>query len=162
MYAQAQAVPIVGSVVSGVEDHLHPRKPFDPLPPSFLRPVNRSRSFTPFDPIVLYSSLSGADMTAGLLKSSRPFAIPPRLPSHDVEAADWDRFLHDLDITTRIGAGPEVFAIGLPVVLGLNFFLGNVVQKKVEDRFKPGQVGPGLQFIERWNREFFAPRDLDV
>lgn len=151
---------IGGSIASGLQNHLNPRDPFNPPPPSWMREI-QAQCYPPFKPIHIFSTAT-KDLTPGLLPGSAPFTNAPAIPTHDVTPDDMTRFLEDLQIVTRLSAGNRIISNGVPLVLGMGFFTGTLVTSKIDGVFKGPKTIAGCQLIERWNVTFFQPRGLDV
>jgi hypothetical protein len=104
------------------------------------------------------------DLSTGLMHqaSQFPFQNPPSIPTHDVDADDWNRLMEDMDISTRLAPSQRVISNVAPMALGMSFLPGLLMMKVIEDKMKVGKTSAAFTLLERWNSQFFKPRGLDV
>ncbi|EPQ31824.1 uncharacterized protein PFL1_00023 [Pseudozyma flocculosa PF-1] len=128
---------------------------FNPPAPSFSRPPSGQWSYSPFVPI---SVKAQGKLLADGFKPLYPGRV---LADHDVSAADWARFLEDIDVAGRLSGGQSVFANVAPVTMHLGA-TGYFITKAIEKGMKRKKIPVIAETVETWQQNFFIPRRLDV
>ncbi|PWN86933.1 hypothetical protein FA10DRAFT_189992 [Acaromyces ingoldii] len=83
------------------------------------------------------------------------------LGPRDVSAADWHRFLQDLEVSGRLTGAQEVIAGVAPLTMHMGatgYFVTKAIKKSMARKREPVI----FETVETWNERFFLPRGLDV
>ncbi len=128
---------------------------FNPPAPSFQRQPATQWTYQPFPPISIKA--------AGKLLSDgfKPLYPGRVLADHDVSAADWARFLEDIQVAGRLTGGQSVWSNVAPVTMHLGA-TGYFVTKAIEKGMKKKKVPFIAEAVETWMENFFGARRLDV
>ncbi|KAJ2955091.1 hypothetical protein NQZ79_g8856 [Umbelopsis isabellina] len=144
---------ILGSLLGGGGQQ---RDPFNPPPQCLSRPPRLYHQPPPFHRIQI-------PCNGRFLEDGFPTMYPGHaFNGHDVEAADWVRFIEDLSIICRLDRRDHIKANVIPMVGGAGLPLGilwtNAIKKKMKSG-KDQQVG-GL--VDIWNGYYFNPRAINI
>ncbi|KAF8588170.1 hypothetical protein K439DRAFT_1336018 [Ramaria rubella] len=147
------------------------RKPLDPPPPSFSRPVPPhlhpgapgnypGGPLAPFPPLHLYSKEKSLDGGFPILLPPCAFQPHP-FSQRDIMEGDWARFLEDLQITGRLSGSEKIAATVIPIAMHIGL-AGMLVSRAIKGRMKSKKNEPAGQLVDMWNDHFFHPRRLHV
>jgi len=128
--------------------------------PSFARPPAQNLYYNNFPPTYLIAN--GKNLDSGFPMEPPPSPVHPHpFTSHDVNEADWTRFLRDLKQTATL-SGRERLTAGGASLVAPSFITGMIVStviKKSMEYKKKNTVG---ELIDNWNHYFFHPRRMEV
>jgi hypothetical protein len=162
-------------IVEKVKERVVPRDPLDPPPPSFTRPPPVDLPYTPFTYMTLYSKGLNPDdgfpLTVPGCCGGEPNQRHPFI-SHDVQKADWQRyvcwncepsrhpahlenldyrFLEDIAIIGKLSMSEQVQSRAVPHISGLagpaGFFTSRGIRRKMARR----NAGPVGELVDVWN-----------
>ena len=123
--------------------------------PSFGRSPQQGCRYAPFQP---FSLPAAGEQLADGFKPLYPGRI---LADHDVSAADWSRFLEDIQVAGRMTGAQQVISQVAPVTAHLGA-TGYFVTKAIQKRMKRGKEPVIAETIEMWQQNFFLRRGVDV
>ncbi|UZJ53119.1 hypothetical protein CBS101457_002439 [Exobasidium rhododendri] len=128
---------------------------WNPPAPSFVRGIPVRLSNTPFAPI----HCKGAGELAS--NGFDPIFPGALMGAHDVSAADWHRFLQDLEVAGRLTGGQGAIANIAPLTMHMGvtgYFVTKAITKGMARKKEPVVY----ETLEEWEQRFFLPRGLDV
>ncbi|KZT23391.1 hypothetical protein NEOLEDRAFT_1049519, partial [Neolentinus lepideus HHB14362 ss-1] len=132
----------------------------DPPPPSFSRPVPQYVAYEPFPTMVTLGL--GKDLGDGFMEMPPPSVVQPHpFARHDVQEADWLRFLADIKAAGKLSTRENVTAAVLPMTMNLGL-TGMLVSKGIQNRQIKKKQEPCGRLVDAWNSYFFLPRRLEV
>ncbi|EIN07893.1 hypothetical protein PUNSTDRAFT_17956, partial [Punctularia strigosozonata HHB-11173 SS5] len=136
----------------------------NPPPPSFARTADSRLPYGPFPYMALTSKGSHLDAGFPLIAPALSNAAPGQphpFATHDIQEADWTRFLEDIAIAALLKTSQRVVAGLVPLALhvGLAGIFVSLAMERYMKKRKGGVVG---ELIDIWNSRFFNPRRMDV
>ncbi|CAO1627541.1 unnamed protein product [Parajaminaea phylloscopi] len=175
MYRQ---LPPVGNFVDRIKRRFarSSGNPLDSPSPSFRRPAPAPGSpawdprlreappvdYTrPFEPMVCPTKMTRKPHYATASDGFQPYYTGCELTRRDVSAADWERFLEDIEIAGSLTGGAKIFATVAPLTsyAGLTGFR---FTRNIEKNMKGKKEPQIVTLVESWMASFFRVRNLDV
>ncbi|KAI0761086.1 hypothetical protein BD413DRAFT_721648 [Trametes elegans] len=131
-------------------------------PPSFERRPPADLPYGPFPPTTLLAH--SADLTRGFPHTPPTCPCPPPHPflTHDVNEADWARFLDDVTAAGGLKPVNTLLADAAPTVGLVGLVAGYLASAALRAHVKSKRKSPVADVIDLWNRRFFHPRSMDV
>ncbi|TFK52374.1 hypothetical protein OE88DRAFT_1644074 [Heliocybe sulcata] len=137
-----------------------PSNPLDPPPPSFSRQTPQWVTYEQF-PMMVTLGL-GKELGDGFAELPPPSALQPHpFQRHDVQEADWHRFLGDIKAAGKLTLGENIISNVAPMTMHIGL-TGMLVTKAIENKQRQNKQDPCGMLVDAWNNYFFRPRRLEV
>lgn len=104
----------------------------------------------------------GREIGDGFTQLPPPSAVQPHpFATHDVQEADWLRFLGDVKKAGELTTGENITSAVLPMTMHLGL-TGMLVSRAIKNGQIRRKQEPTGKLIDVWNHYFFHPRRMEV